>query len=309
MIAAVICSFLVALGVAVIAALIADRTQTCSSGDCEDSLIALAVFMISLAVVPVVVMPILASLARFGLVFVVGSTVAVALIGIGTFGIAMGWYVVLYPLGVAVLVVTLVLANRPSAGAPSPAYRSVIVAVLGLAVVAAAAVPLIVKVDHVRTEQRTMTKFVEEPLQPEWTDTWPFSVKSTDSELFYMVLQAPNSRGDRIADTEVTIRPGKQPDADAPCRMFTDLVAGGARSCTEIQPQVWRADDGEGKPHFWVRGDGQWAHVTSSNFVENKVLQDERNSRAEQVARQLRPRSAWRLGASAADCGFCEWFG
>src|SRR4051794_28927946 len=273
MVATVLSSFLVALGVAVIAALVADRSQTCSSGDCEDSLLALAVFMISLAVVPVIVVPILASIARLGLVFVTGSTAALALIGIGTFGLAMGWYVVFYPLGVAVLVITVILANRPAAGAHSPAYRIVIVAGLGLAVVSAAAIPLIVKVDNVRTEQRAITKFVEEPLQPEWTDTWPFSVKSTDRELFYMVLQAPDSKGDRVADTEVTIRPGQQPDA--PCRMFTDLVAGGARGCTEIQPQVWRADDSEGKPHFWVRGEGQWAHVTSSDFVEDKTVQNE----------------------------------
>ncbi|MEU0090571.1 hypothetical protein [Kribbella sp. NPDC006257] len=307
MIATVLCSFLVALGVGVVAALVADRTRTCSSSECEDSLPALAVLMISLAVVPVIVLPIVASLARLGLVFVAGSTVALALIGIGTFGLAMGWYLVFYPLGVAVLVVTIVLANRSAT--PFPRHRSVVVAVLGFALVSAAAIPLIVKVDDVRTEQRAITRFAEKPLQPEWTDTWPFSVKSTDGELFYMVLQAPDSRGDRVADTEVTIRPGKQPDVDTPCRMFTDLVAGGARGCTEIQSQVWRADDNEGKPHFWVRGDGQWAHVTSSNFVENKVVQDERNSRAEQVARELRPRSAWRLGASAAGCGFCGWFG
>jgi hypothetical protein len=222
MIAAVLCSFLVALGVGVVAALVADGTRTCSSGDCEDSLLALAVLMISLAVVPVIVLPIVASLARLGLVFVAGSTVALALIGIGTFGLAMGWYLVFYPLGVAVLVVTMVLANRPAT--PFARHRCVIVAVLGFALVSAAAIPLIVKVGNVRTEQRAITKLAEKPLQP-------------------------------------------------------------------------------------VRGDGQWAHVTSSNFVENKVVQDERNSRAEQVARQLRPRSAWRLGASAADCGFCEWFG
>jgi len=112
MVAVVVGSFAVGFVVAVVAAMIADRTETCSTGDCTDSLLTLAVFMISLAVAPVIVMPVLGWLARFGRLFVVGSTVATVLIGLGTFGLAMGWYVVCYPLGLAVLVGTVVLVNR-----------------------------------------------------------------------------------------------------------------------------------------------------------------------------------------------------
>lgn len=109
-------AFAVGFGVAVVAGAIANSTHHCSpdlsDDECGTFLVVMAAFIITLAVVPVIAMPVLACFARLGSTFIVGSTVAVGLIGIGTYGLFNGSFVVFYPLGLAVLVVTTLATNR-----------------------------------------------------------------------------------------------------------------------------------------------------------------------------------------------------
>lgn len=73
-------------------------------------------------------------------------------------------------------------------------------------------------------------------------------MKTQSDEIFYSVLE-PERNGSRIATIDLTHRKlDVAPDTN-PCTTFADLVPGGARGCTEIEPGIWRADDDQAKPH------------------------------------------------------------
>lgn len=78
-------SFLAGLGVALVAAIVAFNTHQCapdlSDDECGTFLLGFGVFLVTLAITPVIAMPVLAWLTQMGAVFTTAATVAMALIG------------------------------------------------------------------------------------------------------------------------------------------------------------------------------------------------------------------------------------
>jgi len=236
----------------------------------------------------------LAAYTGAGMVFGVGAAIALLLTAAAPLGWFQGW-VPLLCFGAAVaLVGAFVLADGWKR--PKPIAILLVVAVLGIA-----GYPLGKELNDVRQTQQSIESLIERPLQPELagTDLWGVGYGTTGVK--YSVLE-PERNGSRVAEIDVELR--VLYPAPAPCMGFDPGIGKG---CTEIQPGVWRGRDAH-KAHFWVRGEnGQWAHVTSSHYVEDVNLQNARDDRAEQVARSLKPGSAWPLAAAATECRFCGW--
>ena len=221
-------SFLAGLGVAPVAAIVAFNTHQCapdlSDDECGTFLLGFGVFLVTLAITPVIAMPVLAWLTQMGAVFTTAATVAMALIGFGTYGFYLGHALLLYPLGVAVLVAAALLANRePALSSATPtkarSTRKWVVAV-AVAVVVVSAIPLGRELNQVRSEQQGIEAVIREPLQTDLDGTWPYSVDYSSTGIEYAVLEPAEPNGDRIANVDVTVR---RLDTE-PCSGFTDVT-------------------------------------------------------------------------------------
>lgn len=265
--------------------------------ECWALLAGLTVGLIAGGVVAAITVVALAAYTGAGMAFGVGAAIAFLLAAGAPLGWFQGWAPLLY-FGAALALVGAFLLGRP-AKRPKPVAILLVVAVLGIT-----GYPLGKKLNEVRQAQQSIESLVERPLQPELaeTDFWDVGYGTTGVE--YSVLE-PERNGSRIAEIEVELRILRP--APAPCTGFADVAPASTKDCTEIQPGVWRGRDAH-KAHFWVRGEGgQWAHVSSSHYVESVALQSARDARAEQVARSLKPGSGWALAAAARECEFCGW--
>lgn len=288
------------LVVAVVAGLIGTSVYEgrCAPDDeCWALLAGLTVGLIAGGVVAAITVVALAAYTGVGVAFGVGAAIAFLLAASAPLGWFQGWAPLLYFGAAVALVGAFVLGQSVDTWKrPKPAAILLVVAVLGIA-----GYPLGKKLNEVRQAQQSIESLIERPLQPELagTDVWDVGYGTTGVE--YSVLE-PERNGSRVAEVEVELRVLRP--APAPC---TGFAPASTKGCTEIQPGVWRGRDAH-KAHFWVRGEGgQWAHVTSSHYVEDVTLQSARDARAEQVARSLKPGSGWPLAAAEMECEFCGW--
>ncbi|MEU8222097.1 hypothetical protein [Kribbella sp. NPDC048915] len=199
--------------------------------------------------------------------------------------------------------------RRSPDGGPARWTRpSTVAVVITAGVVVLGALPTVVKLAEVWTEQRRLEAVVARPLQADWDDgTWPYTVIEWDSGFEYSVLE-PWSDGSRIA--RVTVSVHQAAPGDAPCAGFADRVEGPVTvtNCTEIQPRVWEGRGAHGEARYFVHAaDGQRAYVRTGTY--GPEVQPAYNQRAAEVAKSLRPRSAFPLAAASIECGFCEWLG
>lgn len=279
-----------------IGALVYER-QCLPDEECWALLAGLSVGVIAAGVAAAIAVIALAVVTGAGVGFGVGAAIACLLAAAAGLVWFEGW-VPLLCLGAALALVVAFALGRPS-GAPKP-----LAILLAVVVVAIAAYPAGKRFYDVRKVQQSIESLIERPLQPDLADTDLWSVHYRTTGIGYSVPE-PERNGKRPTTVEVELRVlGAAP---SPCTGFADLAPAATTDCAEIQPGVWRGREA-GKAHFWVRGEGgQWAHVMAGHHLDNMSLQGAHDARAEQVARSLKPGSAWPLAVAATDCKFCGW--
>ncbi|TCC27172.1 hypothetical protein [Kribbella speibonae] len=246
---------------------------------------------------------------RVGAIFGAGAAIGVLALLAAAWASLLGWGQPLFFLAAVAFSAGVVLqrCHRPADGGHRQWSRPSRVAVLIAAgVVLLGALPAGVKLAKVWSEQRRIEAVIARPLQTDLDGTWPYTVRSRDSGFEYDVMEPP-SNGQRIAEVSVTVR-NAAPD-QAACTGFTDRVEGPVTvtGCTELAPNLWQGQGANGQTHYFVHAeDRQWAYVRAGTYGGADV-QRQHDARAEQVARSLRPRSAFPLAAESVGCGFCEW--
>ncbi|MEV8377554.1 hypothetical protein AB0P21_32755 [Kribbella sp. NPDC056861] len=295
-----------ALVVGVVVALVAGligmsvyESQCSPDDECWALLGGLVIGLIAGAFAAAITVIVLAARAGVGVAFGVGAAIAFLLAAGANLGWGLqGWAPLLYFAAALALAAGFVLSQATGGWKqPKPVAIVLFVAILG-----GAAFPLLKQLNEVRQVQHDIESLVERPLQPTTNGTGLWSVSYGTTGIEYSVLE-PERNGSRIAEIDVTLR--QLPSEPAPCTGFADLAPASAKDCTELEPGLWRGRDAH-KAHYWVRADaGQWAHVSSSHYVGSVALQNTRDARAEQVARSLKPGTAWPLAAAVLECGFC----
>lgn len=241
----------------------------------------------------------LALVTGAGVAFGVGAAIAFLLAAAAGMVWFEGWTPVL-GLGAA-----LALVGAFALGQPTGTRKRPVAILLAVAVLAIAGYPVGKRFYDVRQVQQSIESLIERPLQPDLADSELWSVNYGTKGVGYSVHEPERTTGKRPTDVEVELRVLRS--APSPCTGFADLAPAATKDCTELQPGVWRGRAAH-KAHFWVRGDdGQWAHVVAGHHLDDKSLQGAHDARAEQVARSLKPGSAWPLAAAVTDCKFCAW--
>ncbi|MEV0287717.1 hypothetical protein AB0H36_26695 [Kribbella sp. NPDC050820] len=278
-----------------------------SAGEClpEEECLAvlsgMAYGLIAGVIAAAIAVIVLAVRLRVGGIFGVGVAVAMGLL-VGAVWVAMlGQARLLVFLAGVVLVVACVLNSSQRRQWARPSRGSLLVAA-GFLVLAG--LPAGWMLGDVWSEQQRIEEVVERPLQTDLDGTWPYSVEYSSTGIDYLVFEPP-SNGSRIAEVEVSIR-NLAPD-QAPCTGFTDVTGGPVTQCSEVEPGLWQARGPEGESRYFVHADErQWAYVRAGTYGGGDA-QRRHDARAEQIARDLEPRSAWPLAADSVGCGFCEW--
>lgn len=246
---------------------------------------------------------------RVGAIFGAGAAVGVlALLG-AAWASLLGWGQPLFFLAAVAFSIGAVLQRCHSStdgGRRQWSRPSTVAVLIAAGVVLLGALPAGFKLAKVWSEQRRIEAVIARPLQTDLDGTWPYTVRSWDSGFEWDVMEPP-SNGERIAEVSVTVR-NAAPD-QAPCTGFTDRVEGPVTvtGCTELAPNLWQARGAHGETRYFIHaGDRQWAYVRSGTYGDTDI-QRQHDARAEQIARSLRPRSAFPLAADSVGCGFCEW--
>jgi hypothetical protein len=300
------------LGVAVVVGIIATSVQSANclpDEECLSILGGVAYGALGGGIVMALAILVFAIRLHVGAIFGVGAAIGVLVLLAAAWASLLGWGQPLLFLAAVAFAVSTVLqrCHRPTDGGHQQWSRPSPVAVLIAAgVVLLGAFPAGFKLSKVWSEQRRIEAVIARPLQTDLDGTWPYTVRSWDSGFEYDVMEPP-SNGQRIAEVTVTVR-NAAPD-QAPCTGFTDRVEGPVTvtGCTELAPNLWQGQGAHGETQYFVHaGDRQWAYVRAGTYG-GADAQRRHDARAEQIARSLRPRSAFPLAADSVGCGFCEW--
>ncbi|GAA2815255.1 hypothetical protein [Kribbella solani] len=296
----------VALPVAIVTAVVADQRCT-PDEECLSIVAGLGAGVLGGAVALVIATILLALRLRLGVMIGIGLALGSVLF-LGA-ALAALWtelmepFVFLAALGFAVAMVV-IRGRQPTADGRSWTRPSLGVVLVAVGVVALGALPTLLKLNSVSSEQKRIEAVIARPLLSD--EHWPFAVRPRDAGFEYDVLE-PEPDGSKIARFTVTLR--NLPPGQAPCGGFTDWSGGPVRvtGCTKVGPNLWRGTDSRGETRYFVHdGDRQWAHVRTEPSGGADARR-ERDARAGQFARSLRPHSAFPLAADTAGCRFCEW--
>ncbi|GAA1591126.1 hypothetical protein GCM10009804_54140 [Kribbella hippodromi] len=296
----------VALPTGIITTVVADR-QCLPDEDCLSLVAGFWVGLLGGGIGLVIAMVILARRRRLGVMIGLGTGLGTLLVLIAAVGALLMElvepFVLLAALGWAAAAVV-IRCRRRTADGWSWSRPSLGLVLMAVGIVALGALPALLKLNNVRSEQQRIEAVMARPLQSD--STWPFAVRPRDAGFEYDVLE-PVPNGSQLVRFTVTLRnltPGQ-----APCGGFTDWNGRPVKvtECTKAGPAIWRGTDSRGEIRYFVHdGDRQWAHVRTELLGEADARR-ERDARAEQFARSLRPRSAFPLAADTAGCRFCEW--